>query len=484
MKSNPSHFYAKFRRGTLTFYIHPSDRDLPMITPSDNHKISEVYRHLTTSNYASLDCEYEEVASLLREVEESMKSLRQQLALDDERMESLIIAWRGDPYAGPTGEDYSALHETYKFVELHRPVLFTIRQLPPEIVGELLLHTLSRDDWRYYSCVHNTSLGSWSYSRVSRLWRTVALSLNQLWSKFSFNEVNAVACSADPVAAWKLWLDRSRNTPLRIFGEVACSVTVPSYEAIARLIVSQSHRWELFVWEESPYKRAPGDIETAEEDTAPCLQEILPEEIWDGAELDLPQPQLRLFHAGGTVKSNLFRLLQSAPSLTELSLALDIPPHILPSTPIMHTGIRLLDVARKAAKVIGHLTLPRLETFGITASTVSKVAAFLCRSRCTLEALYIRDPVPLGGHLSRILTTVPYLKSLSLQWTPDVVPGADHVNNHASILSKLSVVKDGRPVLLPSFQSLSIQIDESFSPRGLLRMLELRSRHSRCADNN
>ncbi len=54
-------------------------------------------------------------------------------------------------------------------------------------------------------------------------------------------------------------------------------------------------------------------------------------------------------------------------------------------------------------------------------------------------------------------------------------------NNHASILSKLSVVKDGRPVLLPSFQSLSIQIDESFSPRGLLRMLELRSRHSRCA---
>ncbi len=122
-----------------------------------------------------------------------------------------------------------------------------------------------------------------------------------------------------------------------------------------------------------------------------------------------------LFHAGGPVKGNPFRLLQSAPNLTELSLALDIPSHILPTTPIMHAGIRLLDVARKAAKVIDHLTLPRLETFGITASTVSKVAAFLCRSRCTLEALYIRDPVPLGGHLSRILTTVPYLKSLSLQ---------------------------------------------------------------------
>ncbi|PBK61395.1 hypothetical protein ARMSODRAFT_1025714 [Armillaria solidipes] len=146
MKSNPSHFYAKFHLGTPTFYTHPSDCDLPMITLSDIHKLSEVYLYLTTSNYAPLDCEYEEIASLLREVEELMKSLRQQLALDDERMESLIIVWHGDPYAGLTGEDYSALHETYKFIELHRPVLSTICQTPPEIIGEILLHTLSWDD--------------------------------------------------------------------------------------------------------------------------------------------------------------------------------------------------------------------------------------------------------------------------------------------------------------------------------------------------
>ncbi len=116
-----------------------------------------------------------------------------------------------------------------------------------------------------------THLGPWSYSRVSCLWRTVALSLNQLWSEFSFNEINAAACSADPVATLKLWLDRSGHAPLQIFGEVAGSATVPSYEAMARLIVSQCHRWDRFVWEESPFRRATG---TAEEDAAPCLQEI------------------------------------------------------------------------------------------------------------------------------------------------------------------------------------------------------------------
>ncbi|KAK0437653.1 hypothetical protein EV421DRAFT_1738885 [Armillaria borealis] len=405
-----------------------------MITPSDIHKLSEVYRHLTTSNNAPLDCEYKEIASLLREAEELMKSLRQQLALDDERMESLIIAWHGDPYAGPTGEDYSALHETYKFIELHQPVLSTIRQMPPEI----LLHTLSRDDWRYYSNVHQTRLGPWSFSRISRLWCTVSLSLNQLWSEFSFNEINAAACSAAPLAMLKLWLDRSGNAPLWIFGEVACSMTVPSYEAMAQLI-GRPKKTLLLAYRKSFPRRS----RMAQNLTCPsCSCGYFMLERWTSLHIFSPPP------------------------------------------PIMHTGICLLNVAWKAAKVIDHLTLPWLETFGITASTVSKVAAFLHRLRCTLEALYIRDPVPLGGHLSRILNMVPHLKSPSLQWTPDVVQGADHVNNHVSILSKLSVVKDGRPVLLPSLQSLSIQIDESFKPRGLLHMLELRSHHSRCADNN
>ncbi|PBK95860.1 hypothetical protein ARMGADRAFT_1010768 [Armillaria gallica] len=463
-----------------------------MITPSKFHKFSQTYLHLTASNYSPLDCESEEIGHLLEEAQTTMEGLRHQLALDDDEMERLIIAWHDNDCSQATEEKYSALREVYNFIRHHRPVLAAVRRLPPEIISEIFLHTLSWDDWRFYHRVHNTRLGPWSYCRVSRLWRTVALSLSQLWSEFNFNEIDAAACCEPPVPTLKLWLDRSGDLPLRIYGEVGGDATVPRYEAMARLIVSQCHRWEIFIWEEAPYKRAPvatGDVrdtEAVEETAAPCQQELLPEEIWDGADAEhvLARPQLRQFHAGGTVKSNPFRLLQSAPNLTTLSLRLDIPSHFLPATPIVHTRLRLLDVAWCASKLIDHLTLTQLEKFGVTLSSVSKVAAFLRRSGSTLEELYIRDPVPLGGHLSPILNTVPRLKRLSLRWASNVVPGPGYANNHVSILDKLSVVKEGQPVLLPSLQSLSMEIDESFQPQCLLRMLELRSRLSRCGNNN
>ncbi|KAK0244661.1 hypothetical protein EDD85DRAFT_207378 [Armillaria nabsnona] len=298
-----------------------------MITPSKFYKFSQTYLHLTTSNCSPLDCESEEIEHLLGEAQTTMEGLRHQLALDDGEMERLIIAWHDDDCLQATEEKYSALCEVYSFIRHHRPVLAAVRRLPPEIIGEIFLHTLSWDDWTSYHRVHNTRLGPWSYSHVSRLWRTIALSLSQLWSEFSFNEIDAAACCEPPVSTLKLWLDRSGDLPLRIYGEVGGDATVPRYEAMARLIVSQCHRWEIFIWEEAPYRRAPvgtGDVRDTE---APCRQELLPEEIWDGADAEhvLARPQLRQFHAGGTVKSNPFRLLQSAPNLTTLSLGLDIP---------------------------------------------------------------------------------------------------------------------------------------------------------------
>ncbi|PBK95892.1 hypothetical protein ARMGADRAFT_752448 [Armillaria gallica] len=463
-----------------------------MITPSEFYKFSQTYLHLTTSNYSPLDCESEEIEHLLGEAQTTMEGLRHQLALDDNEMERLIIAWRDDDYSQTTEEKYSALCEVYNFVRHHRPVLAAVRRLPPEIIGEIFLHTLSWDDWTFYHRVHNTRLGPWSYSRVSHLWRTVSLSLSQLWCEFSFNEIDAAACCEPPVSTLKLWLDRSGDLPLRIYGEVEGDATVPCYEAMARLIVSQCHRWEIFVWEEALYTRATvatGDVrdtEAVENTAAPCRQELLPGEIWDGADAEhvLARPQLRQFHAGGTVKSNPFRLLQSAPNLTTLSLGLDIPSHFLPATPIVHSRLRLLDVAWSASKFIDHLTLTQLEKFAVTPFGVSKVVAFLRRSGSTLEELYIRDPVPLGSHLSPILNTVPRLKRLSLEWASDVVPGPGYANNRVSVLDKFSVVKEGQPVLVPSLQSLSMEIDESFQPQRLLRMLELRSRPSICGKNN
>ncbi|KAK0187060.1 hypothetical protein F5146DRAFT_1004029 [Armillaria mellea] len=398
-----------------------------MITPSKFYKLSQTYLHLTTSNYSPLDCEFEEIEHLLEEAQTTMEGLRHQLTLDDDEMERLIIAWHDNDCSQATEEKYLAL----------------FRWLPPEIIGEILLYTLSWDDWMFYHRVHNTCLGPWSYSHVSYLWCTVALSLSQL-------------C------------------------EVGGDTTVPHYEVMAQLI------------EEAPYKHAPvaaGDVhdtDSVEEDAAPCQQEFLPDDIWDGTDAEhvLARPQLCQFHAGGTVKTNPFQLLQSTPNLMTLSLGLDIPSHYLPTILVVHTRLCLLDVAWSASKFINHLTLTQLEKFAVTPSAVSKVVAFLSRSGSTLEALYICDPVSLGGHLSPILNMVPSLKSLSLEWASDIVPGPRYANNHVSILDKLSVAKEGQPVLLPSLQSLSIEIDESFQPQRLLCMLQLCSRPSRCGENS
>ncbi|KAK0440663.1 uncharacterized protein EV420DRAFT_1581526 [Desarmillaria tabescens] len=256
---------------------------------------------------------------------------------------------------------------------------------------------------------------------------------------------------------------------------------------MARLIVSQCHRWEVFMWEEASEKRPlqpsgdTRDMTMVQEDAPLCLQEVLPEEIWDGAEQELTRPRLRRFHTSGTVKSNPFRLLRSALNLSELSLvlALRIPSQILPLTPIMHTGIRLLDVVWNSFHIIDHLSLPQLKTLGIAPLNFSKVVAFLRRSGCTLETLRIRNPRPLDARSTQILDATPHLKNLSLRWTMETVPGANNFDNHVSILDKL-VVQEDQPILLPLLESLSIEIDESFRPQTLVRMLKLRNRQNKC----
>ncbi|KAK0441256.1 uncharacterized protein EV420DRAFT_1580501 [Desarmillaria tabescens] len=244
---------------------------------------------------------------------------------------------------------------------------------------------------------------------------------------------------------------------------------------MARLIVSQCHRWEVFMWEEASEKRPlqpTGNTcdTTAVQENAPlCLQEVLPEEIWDGAEQDLTRPRLRRFHTSGTVKSNPFRLLRScSESFRTFSV-----------TPVVHTGIRLLDIVWNSFHIIDHLSLPRLKTLGIAPLNFSKVVAFLRRSGCTLETLRIRNPCPLDARSTRILDATPHLKNLSLRWTMETVPGANDVGNDVSILDNL-VVQEDQPILLPSLESLSIEIDENFRPQALVRMLKLRNHQNKC----
>lgn len=442
---------------------------LPRLT-----EYSQTYIHLTSSNDPPLDCEKEEVKYLLAEAQDAMKHLHHQSWTKDEEFEGLTTG-----YGERLENDRAAL---CNFIKCHQPVVSAVRRLPPEIIGEVFLHTLSWDDWTSYPEIHNTRLGPWSYSRVSRLWRAVALSLGQLWSEFSLNEFRAAECCVCPVSLLRLWLHRSGNAPLRITGEIMGDTIVPHYVAMVRMIVSQSHRWEIFFWDYVPMRRPPwtaNDVarknQLAQQATAaPHVQECVSPEIWDGAaQYPTRRPLLRRLHLGGVLNMNPFRLLQSAFNLEGFSLALAIQSPV-PTAPLIQPNIHRADIGWKGFASIDHLAFPQLHTLTITSFDCAKVAAFLYRSQCMLQALHIRDPAPLDGRLTQILEATPKLKSLTLQWTPEPFPNRnDANNNHESIIGKLTIGQN-RPVFLPSLKTFSCDVDRGLDSQSLLAMLKSR----------
>ncbi|KAK0207176.1 hypothetical protein IW262DRAFT_1536787 [Armillaria fumosa] len=426
---------------------------------------SKTYTHLTSSNDCPQDCEQEEIKHLLAAAQDTLKHIQRR------------------PYGENEGLTIGCLErqETDRaalcnFIRRHQSVISAVRRLPPEIISEIFLHTLSWDDWNSYPEIHNTRLGPWSYSCVSRLWRAVALSLPQLWSEFNMNEVRAAECSVCPLSLLQLWLHRSGDAPLRIVGEIMGDAIVPHYVAMVRMIVSQSHRWEGFFWEYVPLRRRPpltgNGVELAQQESeAPCVQEDVPSEIWDGAEqYPTRRPRLRRLHLGGVININPFRVLQSASSLEGFSLVLGIQSPVLPTVPLIQPNIRRADIGWKGFACIDYLTFPQLQSLIVTSFNCAKVAAFLNRSQCMLQMLHIRDPAPFDGRLTQILEATPRLKSLILQVSSDPFPNRSVTSNHRTIIEKLTV-GNGQPVLLPSLTAFSCDIDGGIDLQSLLGML-------------
>ncbi|KAJ7468674.1 hypothetical protein FB451DRAFT_962664, partial [Mycena latifolia] len=61
-------------------------------------------------------------------------------------------------------------------------ILAPIRQLPPEIIGEIFLYFTPslHSDYQLTSSTQRVEL-PWKLGHICRLWRTIACSLGQLW---------------------------------------------------------------------------------------------------------------------------------------------------------------------------------------------------------------------------------------------------------------------------------------------------------------
>ncbi|KAK0436534.1 hypothetical protein EV421DRAFT_1110530 [Armillaria borealis] len=443
-----------------------------MSSAVQRRNFSKTYRHLASSNDAPLECQLIEIRQALAEALESLEAFKQELEVDDEDLEMLVRQKSVHEEATPEEEEYSEIRELLEFIKCHQPITSVVRRLPAEIIAEILLHT--RPAWRQleeYPIVHDTRRGPWSHSRVSYMWRTISLSLPQIWSDLTLDEVTATKCRAR-LQMLKLWLERSGNKSLRIIGNIEGEAIIPEYEDIMRMLVAESHRWDIFMWNVGLVRRKSTPAE------AYYRQAALATEVWDGpADQDIQRSNLRMYHLGGSgVDSDPFRLLRSAPNLEALSLGIRIRSRFLPDKTTVLTNIQRLELDYRSFNLLKYLTLPLLRALVITTISFRLVAEFLRRSQCPLEILSIRDPgAPLDARMVQVLEAVPTLKELLLSWTQECTVGSASVDSHI-ILEKLTV-KEGRPLLLPSLTTLSMDVYNDTDLNALFDMLE-----SRCTE--
>ncbi len=450
-----------------------SDSFTIMSSAVQRRNFSKTYRHLASSNDAPLECQLIEIRQVLAEALESLDAYKQELEVDDEDLEMLVRQGSAHEEVTPDEEeDYSEIRELLEFIKCHRPITSVIRRLPAEIIAEILLHTRPAwDQLEDYPIVHDTRRGPWSHSRVSYMWRTISLSLPQIWSDLTIDEVTSTKCRAR-LQVLKLWLERSGNKSLRIVGNIEGEAIIPEYEDMMKMLVAESHRWDIFLWNVGLVRRKCTPTE------AYCLQAVLATEVWDGpADQDIQRPNFRMYHLGGSgIDSDPFRLLRSAPNLEALSLNIRIRSRFLPDKTMVLANIQRLELYYRSYNLLKYLTLPLLRTLVITTTSFRLTAEFLRRSQCPLETLSIRDPgAPLDARLVQVLEAVPTLKELLLSWTHECTAGSSGVDSHI-ILEKLTV-KKGRPLLLPSLATFSMDVYNDTDLTALFDMLE-----SRCTE--
>ncbi|KAK0185246.1 hypothetical protein F5146DRAFT_200228 [Armillaria mellea] len=175
------------------------------------------------------------------------------------------------------------------------------------------------------------------------------------------------------------------------------------------------------------------------------------------------------------IDSDPFRLLRSAPNLEALSLGIRIRSRFLPDATMVLTNIQRLELGYRSVNLLKYLSLPMLRALVITTINFRLVAEFLRRSQCPLEILSVRDPVPLDARMIQVLEAIPTLKELLLSWTHECTVNSASVDSRI-ILENLTI-KEGRPLLLPSLTTFSMDVYNDTDLNALFDMLE-----SRCTE--
>ncbi|KAF7971633.1 hypothetical protein HWV62_20662 [Athelia sp. TMB] len=136
--------------------------------------------------------------------------------------------------------------ELQAIVETHRNLLAPFRRICPEILGEIFLQCLPGD--------HEPSSPFHLHSpivltRVSRLWRAVALTTPRLWAEITdyVSQRRAPVCGGEVDNTSETWLRLSRSCPLYITLHDKGTLGIPlqrDWESVAATFLEHSTRWK------------------------------------------------------------------------------------------------------------------------------------------------------------------------------------------------------------------------------------------------
>ncbi|KAG7451852.1 uncharacterized protein BT62DRAFT_915664 [Guyanagaster necrorhizus] len=434
----------------------------------------DLYPHLSSTNDQPLDSEVDEIRLVIEDtklrLEEQQKA--PQLDVAQTRQES---------------------KELRAIIRTCMKIIHPIRCLPFEIIGEILLHTLSGPDhWNNYPEVHDYHHGPWAYSRVCRRWRAVAISLPRLWSELLVpsNCGSYWLHVKNPIGRLQLWLRRSGSCPLRILYSASGKCRPKEHDTITSLLFEQSDRWEVFRWigcsDPERFERLSEVV-----GRVPLLRHLdlqytiadNPQELETAASytgFTALQPRLVRFHAERFLVDP-FELLRLAPNLWEVALVLnrahgDIPRKWFPPSRLTHSSIRRLVVNHPYMIALPNLILPQLKCLGLRSFTLDDmhlVAGLIHQSRCPLTNFFVQGQYRFHSSLVQVLQATPALELLTLAGD-DSMPLYQY---QEGILEQLTI-QEGFPVLLPALKVFSCDV-KGVDPEALVAMLE-----SRCEEGH
>lgn len=360
-----------------------------------------------------------------------------------------------------------------KFIKNHRAILSPLRELPHEILSEIICTSCESSFWEQHPTGFTfTPAGTvklpWAPSQVSRFWRSVVLSLHHLWGQIVVETCAREICK--PSKALLPLIDtllaRSHQAPLQIHFSTSGSVDIDALRPIIDALVSNSDRWHTFhLTSESPVFDAFQGIKgrlsclrklslilagenvvlTRPIDMFECAPELQDAYYWRDAfsgsrDIKLPWQQLRVFHDSGGSSSNgysrntVIPTLQSSFDVRVADFSIDDTQKLWPATTMKHLHTLYIDFddlddtnfsSWGFDNFLPSLTTPTIERFKITnypGNPIPKLISLINRSypSCTtlLQELslsaFFMDECGEPGELSSLLELTPRLRKLSI----------------------------------------------------------------------